>query len=89
MKILIEKGYSVKANLIKTYPKLKALASLLNYDTSILDKYYNEIKKSIVPIDTAIENILLEMNLIIQQALLPGLFDIIKTMPGFFAVEKA
>jgi hypothetical protein len=44
MKILIEKGYSVKANLIKTYPKLKALASLLNYDTSILDKYYNEIK---------------------------------------------
>jgi hypothetical protein len=85
---LINKSYSVKANLIKAYNKIRALAILSKYDTKEMDKKYENIKKSFLPKDRDIEDLMLELNIVIQQILVVSAFDIVRLKTGFMSVEK-
>jgi len=86
---LTNKAYAVKANLIKLYTKLKALAENTDQDTKELEDAYNKIKNNVILKDEWVENFLLHANLIIQRLLLSGVFDVVKKWGKMRSIEKA
>jgi len=86
---LTNKAYSIKANLIKLYPKIKALAEIVGYDTKNLDEVYQNIKKNVIIKDVWVEEILFHINIMIQGILLSGVFDIVKRWGAITSIEKA
>jgi len=86
---LTNKAYSVKANLIKLYPKIKSLANLVGYNTENLSKTYENIKRNVIVKDTWVEDILFHINMLIQNILLSDVFDVVKKHGKMQSIEKA